>query len=56
MNDAACLVKSEARRRAGHRLSAWLTEAEPVIDQADRRQIAALAAALSGQRVRGARR
>lgn len=56
MTDAACLERSNARRRAGDRLSAWLAEADAVISQADRRQIAAIAAELSGRRVRGARR
>ena len=56
MPDAACIEKSDARRRAGDRLSAWLVDAEPVIGQADQRQIAALAAELTGRRVRGARR
>ena len=56
MTDAACLDRSDARRRAGDRLSAWLADVEQVIGQTDRRQIAALAAELSGRRVRGARR
>ena len=31
MTDTACLERSDAGRRAGDRLSAWLADAEPVI-------------------------